>query len=316
MPPLPPPHLDSLESLQGRVALAMGVFDGVHRGHQRVLSTLLQEARAQEALPVALFFDPPPRRLLQPQAPPPLLTSLAEKNRLLRAAGMEKVVCVPFTRELAALTPREFWEGRLLANPALQVPLVCVGEDWRFGAGNQGDLETLRSLAVERRIRVVGVPPLLHQGERISSTRIRQAIARGDFPLAQALLGRPFTLEGEVVHGMGEASRTLDCPTANLADDHLQLPPAGVYAAWTSWEGTDPIPGIVYVGEAPTLRGEGNGHPIVELHLFQFQGDLYGKRISVRPAGFLRESRRFPSPRLLAEQIQRDIQRAREILGA
>ncbi|MGN0867717.1 MAG: riboflavin biosynthesis protein RibF [Oligosphaeraceae bacterium] len=310
-----PPPLSSLQRLQGRIALALGVFDGVHRGHQAVLSTLLREARAREATPVALFFDPPPRQLLFPQDAPRLLTSLPAKVRLLRQAGMEEVVCLPFTRELSRLTPREFWEGWILSNPTLQIPLLCVGEDWRFGAGNQGTLETLRALAREQNIQVTGVPPLLCRGERISSTRVRSAVAQGDLSLARELLGRPFTLEGEIVHGQGKARRSLDCPTANLEGDHLQLPPPGVYAAWTRLEdASTPLPGILYIGEAPTFRGEGNGHPVVELHLFHFQGDLYGKSVSIAPEAFLRESRLFPSPDLLARQIQKDIRQAHLIL--
>ncbi len=315
MTTLPSPLLSSLRQLRGRVALALGVFDGVHRGHQAVLSTLLREARAREATPVALFFDPPPRQLLFPQDAPKLLTSLSVKVRLLRQAGMEEVVCLPFTPELSRLTPREFWEEWLLANPALQIPLLCVGEDWRFGAGNQGTLETLRALAQEQGIQVTGVPPLLHQGERISSTRVRAAIAQGDLSLARELLGRPFTLEGEIVHGLGKAGQALECPTANLEGEHLQLPPAGVYAGWTRLAETPaPLPGILYIGEAPTFRGVGNGHPVVELHLFHFQGDLYGKSVSILPVSFLRESRLFPSPALLARQIQEDIRQASQIL--
>ena len=315
MPSLYAPPLSSLQQLQGRIALALGVFDGVHRGHQAVLSTLLREARAREATPVALFFDPPPRKLLFPQDAPKLLTSLPAKVRLLRQAGMEEVVCLPFTRELSRLTPREFWEEWILANPALQIPLLCVGEDWRFGAGNQGTLETLRALAQEQGIQVTGVPPLLCRGQRISSTRVRTAIAQGDLTLARELLGRPFTLEGEIVHGQGKATQALDCPTANLEGESLQLPPPGVYAGWTRLaESPAPLAGILYIGEAPTFRGEGNGHPLVELHLFDFQGDLYGKSVSITPAAFLRGSLLFPSPQHLARQIQEDIRQARKIL--
>ncbi len=308
------PVADSLAELSGDIVLAIGVFDGVHRGHQRVFQTLRTLAQECAATPVALFFDPPPRVVLRPQDPTPLLVTWQEKVRLLAEQGVAKAIRHPFTRKFASESPEAFVHEQLLGNPALKIHAICVGTEWRFGAGGAGDVPHLQALTASAGVRVVPVEPLLFQGERISSTRIRKALLQGDFSLATQMLGRPFSLTGQVVHGMGKAATDLHCPTANLDNEGLLLPPYGVYAAHTRIQGGTPLPGIIYIGDAPTFRGEGNGRPIVELHLFQDAGDLYGKAIRVEPVRFLRESRVFPSHQALADQIQTDIRQAKEAL--
>jgi riboflavin kinase / FMN adenylyltransferase len=308
------PVADSLAELSGDIVLAIGVFDGVHRGHQRVFQVLKALAEECAATPVALFFDPPPRVVLRPQDPAPLLVTWQEKVRLLAEQGVKIAVKFAFTREFAAESPEAFVQQQLLGSPALKIHAICVGTEWRFGAGGSGDVSRLQALTASAGVRVVPVEPLLFQNERISSTRIRKALLQGDFPLATQMLGRPFTLTGQVVHGMGKAATDLHCPTANLDNEGLLLPPYGVYAARTRVQEGASLPGIVYIGDAPTFRGEGNGHPIVELHLFQDAGDLYGKAIRVEPVRFLRESRVFPSHQALADQIQTDIRHAKEAL--
>ncbi len=308
------PVADSLAELSGDIVLAIGVFDGVHRGHQRVFQTLRTLAQECAATPVALFFDPPPRVVLRPQDPMPLLVTWQEKVRLLAEQGVAKAIRHPFTRKFASESPEAFVHEQLLGNPALKIHAICVGTEWRFGAGGAGDVPHLQALTASAGVRVVPVEPLLFQGERISSTRIRKALLQGDFSLATQMLGRPFSLTGQVVHGMGKAATDLHCPTANLDNEGLLLPPYGVYAAHTRIQGGTPLPGIIYIGDAPTFRGEGNGRPIVELHLFQDAGDLYGKAIRVEPVRFLRESRVFPSHQALADQIQTDIRQAKEAL--
>ncbi len=309
------PVADALAELSGDIVLAIGVFDGVHRGHQRVFQALRTLAVECAATPVALFFDPPPRIVLRPQDPAPLLVTWQEKIRLLAEQGVKIAVRFPFTHEFATESPEAFVHNQLLGNPALRIHAICVGTQWRFGAGGSGDVARLQTLTAPAGVRVVAVEPLLFQGERISSTRIRKALLQGDFADAEKMLGRPFTLTGQVVHGMGKAATDLHCPTANLNNEGLLLPPYGVYAARTHIQEGAPLPGIAYIGDAPTFRGEGNGRPIVELHLFQDAGDLYGKAIRVEPVRFLRESRSFPSRQALADQIQVDILHAKKALG-
>lgn len=297
-----------------RVALALGTFDGLHCGHQAVLRTLRQTAAEEDTECAVLFFSPLPREVLNPASPPRRLLSDAEKLALFPRYGIDTAVQVPFDRALASLTPDEFLRDYLFSD-ALPLSAVCVGEQWRFGRDNSGDTDTLRRAAAARSVRVITVPPVLECGLPVSSTRIREAVAAGEFDKVQRLLGRPYLICGQVATGNGIAHDRLQCPTANLDDPHKQLPPYGVYAACTTLRDSgDTIPGIVYIGNAPTFRHD--GHPIVEVHLFGFTGDLYGRNIAVQPVKFLRESRRFDSPEALKAQISRDIASAQHALAA
>ena len=228
--------------------------------------------------------------------------------------GVEDVVVLPFTKELAVLSPQQFVSSYLLANKQLAIKEICIGEGWRFGAGNSGDVKLLDSLVSPSGIQVVEVPSECHAGTRISSSWIRNVVSEGDLSLASALLGRPYSLCGAVTHGKEVASGTLKCPTANISADALQLPPYGVYAAWTVCGGSPPVPGIVYIGDAPTIRGEGNGHAIVEANLFGCSVNLYGRDISVIPVRFLRGSITFPNPEALSRQVARDVAAAKSAL--
>lgn len=312
--PCQPRLLYTMEELSGRIALAIGAFDGVHLGHQAILRRLVQAARESDATPVALFFDPLPREVLFPGKPTKMLTPFREKVRLMGEHGVEDVVVLPFTKELAVLSPQQFVSSCLLANKQLTIKAICIGEGWRFGAGNSGDVKLLDSLVSPSGIQVVEVPSECHAGTRISSSWIRNVVSEGDLSLASALLGRPYSLCGAVTHGKEVASGTLKCPTANISADALQLPPYGVYAAWTICGGSSPVPGIVYIGDAPTIRGEGNGHAIVEANLFGCSVNLYGRDISVIPVRFLRGSITFPNPEALSRQVARDVAAAKSAL--
>ena len=292
--------------------LALGTFDGVHLGHQAVLRELLAMAREFAARPAVLFFDPLPRQVLRPDAPPKLLTTPEEKIRLMREYGVAALVRMPFDLALAALSPEAFLQRYFFDVPDLHLAGLCCGEEWRFGARNSGDAKLLAQLVAPHGIQVRTVPPVMFGNEKVSSSRIREAVAAGELTPAEQMLGRPYVIEGVVEHGAGLASTTLHTPTANLADANLQLPPYGVYAAYTDLGLGEKLPGIVYIGDAPTFRGVHNGHPVVELHLFDFQDDLYGRKILVTPVQFLRPSRLFPSPEALQEQIQQDLAVARQ----
>ena len=287
----------------------------MHRGHYAVLEELLTMAKELSAHPAVLFFDPLPRQVLRPDAPPKLLTSLAEKVRRMRTAGVDTVVRVTFDLPLAGLSPAEFLQKYFFEVPELQLVGLCCGEEWRFGARNSGDAELLKELVAPHGIQVRTVPPVMFGDEKVSSSRIREAVAKGELILAEQMLGRPYSIAGVVKHGAGIASSELHTPTANLADESLQLPPYGVYAAYTDLGVGEKLPGIVYIGDAPTIRGTDNAHPVVELHLFDFQENLYGREIRVTPVKFLRSSQVFLTTEALLAQIQRDLANARMVLS-
>ncbi len=301
---------------RGPVAFAMGTFDGLHLGHQAVLEETIRLAREEGALPAALFFSPNPKEFFASGSAPALMDE-AEKARLLTGAcGMAAVVRMPFTAELASLAPEDFLQTYFFDVPNLVTAGFVVGDEWHFGRGNSGNASLLAALAQRRGVRVRAVPPrCTNDGVPISSTRIRKALADGDLAEAARLLGRPYALCGEVVAGLHVATGRLSCPTANLEAAGMQLPPYGVYAARARLADTEkPMEGIVYVGDAPTIRHADN-RPIVELHLFDFTGDLYGRRVAVEPVRFLRPSQTFPSPEALRQQISHDIEQARQILA-
>ena len=291
-----------------RIALAVGIFDGVHRGHQAIIQQLLAIAEATHAEPVALFFAPHPKAVLFGEQPP-YLTNPKQKAGLLHQAGAAQVVCMPFTRELAALSPQAFLEGLLSGTPA--VTGFCVGENWRFGNGNLGKAQDLASWCADHGLACQLVKQVCHDGDAISSTRIRHAIQAGELAEAAAMLGRPVSICGTVRHGLGLAGRELQCPTANLQEPGQILPPNGVYAASATWEGRHAF-GIVYVGDAPTIRS-GQPEIITELHLFDLEEVLYGKEVTISFQAFIRPSLHFSSPQALQQQIEQDIRRARTL---
>lgn len=296
-----------------RVAIALGVFDGVHLGHQAILQQLTSLSLQTDAQPVALFFDPHPRQVLRPKTPLPLLTQVKQRQSLLLQHGAAFLIRFPFTLELAAMSPESFLE-RHFAIPSLTITGFCVGENWRFGHLNIGDLDTLRSWSTPRGIITSPVAPICLDGQLISSTRIRQSLRDGDLSGAASMLGRPYSILGQVVRGRGLGGSILHCPTANLSADNTALPPFGVYAAM-SREGDRRLPGIAYIGDAPTIRNDGQQEITVELHLFDCDDNLYDREILIEFHRFLRPSRKFDSPEELKKQIQQDIKEARACLA-
>lgn len=303
-----------------RLAVAFGVFDGVHRGHQRLLATLLRLAAAVHGVPVAVTFEPHPRAVLTPQDAPPLLTSLPQKLRLLEQGGAAAVVVLPFTLELAAQTPETFLKSCLDAG-GMRLCGVCVGAGWRFGCKGRGDTAFLRDFGRRHGFRVAAVREVLHEGTVVSSTRIRRALLQGRMSLVERLLGRPYAIEGEVEHGKGWGGEKLSCPTANLSVPGQLLPPHGVYAAAAVLDpqlpGVAPRrhPAVAYIGTAPSLpRPDGQpAAPVVECHLFDYSGSLYGRRLEVLLLEFIRPDQVFPDVAALKRQIDADLVRIRDI---
>jgi riboflavin kinase/FMN adenylyltransferase len=292
-----------------RACVAVGNFDGVHRGHQALVSRAVAAAAAGDGAAVVLTFDPHPARVISSRPAPPALMTLDQKSSALSRLGVQALAVLPFTPEVAAAPPAEFAERVL--HRALGAVAVVVGDNFRFGRGRAGDVAAMRELGNALGFRVLDVPPVLVDGERVSSSRIREALARGDARVAARLLGRPHWVEGRVVTGDGRG-RTIGVPTANVQTGGEMLPALGVYAAWCWPEGTFPaIPAVVNVGRRPTFGG---GDVSVEAHLLDFDGDLYGRSAALGFVAQLRPEKAFSGADALVAQIREDIRAARAVL--
>ena len=275
-----------------------------------LLDAVLKMARACSAVPTAVTFAPHPRQVLCPEHPPRLLTGLQERVRLLKECGIQEVLVLPFTRELAALPPEKFlqkltdFDGELCG--------ICVGSNWHFGANAAGGREDLQAFADARQILFEPVPELEWLGETVSSTRIRRAIASGRLKEAAELLGRSYRLTGAVVHGYRAATGDLACPTANLVPEEGIFPPDGVYAAKAFTQDGTEYWSAVNLGFSPTYRRPG-GERRLELHLLDYSGDLYGQELSVEFIRCLRPERAFPDTESLRKQIGLDIAEIRKL---
>lgn len=293
-----------------RPVVALGNFDGVHRGHQALVAAITDAASQRSGTPVVLTFDPHPSRVLAPGACPTALMTLDQKTATLFRLGVHAVAVLPFTPEIAAARPEDFAADVL--QRALGAHAVVVGTNFHFGRGRAGDVGTLRRQGETLGFAVIEVAPVVVDGDRVSSSRIREALAGGDAGAAARLLGRPHCVFGAVVRGEGRG-RTIGIPTANLRPENETLPALGVYAAWC-WPGTTPAacPAVVNIGRRPTF---GAGAVSVEAHLLDFSGDLYGQRLGLSFVSRLRGEQAFPGPEALVAQIRSDIAAARAILG-
>lgn len=296
--------LDALKDVAQPLHLALGVFDGVHLGHQAVIGQALRGARADGGLAGVLTFDPHPIRVLAPdRAPRRLLASLDHKAELLEAMGLSMLVALAFDHERAAQEAEAF-AAELFAIPMLRG--LAVGEDWRFGKGRLGDVTMLSAMAAERGIGISCLAPVMMHGERISSTRIRQAIRDGNLTAAASMIGRPYTVEGRVVDGK-KLGRTIGFPTANLEVGDEQLPPDGVWSVRARL-GERRLAGVANLGLRPTVDGENRS---LEVHLFDFAEDIYGRLLEIEFVVHLRGERKFASIDELKAQIARDVERAK-----
>ena len=287
--------------------LALGVFDGVHVGHQAVLARAVAAAARDGGLAGLVTFDPHPIRVIAPnKAPKALLETLDHKARVVRELGIELFVPLHFDTAFARMDAAEFIR-RLTAAP---VRTIAVGEDWRFGHNRSGDINFLKQEALQRGFALEAVEPIMFEGDRVSSTRIRQAIRDGNLRTAEQMLGRPYTVSGKVIEGK-RLGRTLGFPTANLATGDAQLPPDGVWAVRAILDGGRCVPGVANLGLRPTVDGSSRS---LEVHLFDFSGDLYGSALEIGFAEYLRAEAKFSSIDALKTQIQADACRARRVL--
>jgi riboflavin kinase / FMN adenylyltransferase len=301
--------IDALAEIPSPVVLAAGVFDGMHLGHRAVLETALAESRRLQATAVALSFDPHPATVLRPDAVPRLLTPTPHKLRLIESLGIPVALIVEFTREFSAMPAGEF-VTRLAA--ACPLAGICIGEGWMFGHRRQGNADLLRHIGSLKNFFTREVPAVRIDGTVVSSTLIRQAIAEGHLADAARLLGRDYSLAGTVLRGAG-LGRQIGFPTANISLASQQLPPDGVYAARARLDSLT-LPAVANLGVRPTVSSA--PQRLLEVHLFDFSGDLYGRDIEVDFVDFLRPEKKFDSLDTLREAIARDASAARALLAA
>jgi len=297
--------IEELASVEGPVVIAAGVFDGMHLGHQAVLRAALDAVRDSGGTAVALTFDPHPARILRPSQAPRLLTSTAHKLRLMEDFGFREALVVPFDRAFAEIEPEDF--VLRLVRAARPLAGICVGQGWLFGRARRGDGELLRRLGAANGFLTTEVPSVMAGGRTVSSTLIRAAIESGDLAGARDLLGRDYGILGTVLRGEG-IGRTLGFPTANLAAHNEQFPPDGVYAVRVCVDGIT-APGVANIGFRPTIAG--SGQRLLEVHLLDFSGDLYGRDIEATFLRFLRGERKFSDLQTLRAAIAADIEAAR-----
>jgi riboflavin kinase/FMN adenylyltransferase len=288
-------------------ALSIGNFDGVHQGHAALLDGLRQRAAVVPGPAVALTFDPHPLQVLRGLTLP-VLTPLDERARLLHELGADHVLVLSTTPALLQRSPEEFFREVVLERLAARA--VVEGNDFGFGRNRAGNIDTLAGLCADAGIALLVVPPVLIDGEPVSSSRVRTALQQGDVAAARSLLGRPYRLRGAVGEG-ARRGRTLGFPTANLESLDSLLPGDGVYAVRVPWEGRN-WPGAANIGPNPTF---GEDARKVEVHLIGFSGDLYGRTLSLDFLDRLRDTRPFRDVQELREQLQQDIDDARRIAG-
>jgi riboflavin kinase / FMN adenylyltransferase len=289
-----------------KVCLAIGFFDGVHLGHQQIIRQTIADARQHDGIPLVLTFDKHPNVVVAPDKAPPLIYSLPQKLRTIQSLGLENILLISFDKKFSLQTGEEFVRG--LAHDLGKIHSICVGADFAFGHKRSGNVALLKKLGTELQYHVHGLSAVSLDGQAVSSTRIREAIRTGNLDEASQMLGRSYAISGKVVIG-DKLGHQLGFPTANLDVTGLVVPPHGVYAAITRWNG-----GIYHValniGVRPTVT---QGKQLrVEAHLLDFNGDLYGQELEIEIGEKLRDEKKFGSPEELQKQIARDVAAVRK----
>ncbi|HVG31446.1 MAG TPA: bifunctional riboflavin kinase/FAD synthetase [Pyrinomonadaceae bacterium] len=285
--------------------LTLGVFDGLHLGHQLIMRTVVERARVVGAVPTAITFDPHPRAVLHAEDAPPLLQTFDQKVEAFGMLGLEQTIVIHFTKAFAEIRAEDFL--RDIVSERLQAREVYLGRGFAFGRNREGNIELLKKVSRELGFHAEEVPEVQLRGQRISSSRIRQLLSEGRVNLARRMLGRPYGVEGRIVRGQ-ERGRTLGFPTANLHPQNRVIPRRGVYVTATLIEGAWRR-SITNVGTRPTF--ESAPEPSVETYVINWSGDLYGDVLRVRFLCRLRDEKKFSSPDDLKRQIAHDVSRAR-----
>jgi riboflavin kinase/FMN adenylyltransferase len=299
--------LHNLRDKHRGCVLTIGKFDGVHLGHQAVLSQVVEKAKELGLPSTVMVFEPQPEELFTPDQAPARLSLLRDKYTQLKALGVDRLLCVTFDRQFAALSATDFIEG-LLVNK-LGIEFLVVGDDFRFGKGRVGDFAMLVKEGEKCQFDVVSTQSFRLEDCRISSTAVRDALSDNDFDLAQQMLGRPFTIAGKVLHG-DKRGRTIGFPTANVLLKRCKAPVNGVFAV-TVTVADKRFSGVANIGHRPTVNGQRSQ---LEVHIFDFNDDLYGQFISVALVSKIRQEMKFDSFELLQQQIQKDALAAKTLL--
>lgn len=299
----------NLRESQRGSAVTVGSYDGIHLGHRALLERLREHGARLSRPTVVLTFEPLPREHLSPDAPPPRLTSWRERWQLLSRAGLDYLWLLRFCERVRGLSGEQF--ARLLFED-LGAPVVVVGHDFRFGRNGAATVPLLQEVAARLGALVDVVPPVMIDGARVSSSRIREALAEGNLRQAERWLGRPYSMSGRVVEGL-HLGRQLGFATANLRLERRRPALAGIFAVRVGGVGPGWRAGVASLGTRPTVNGR---EPLLEAHLFDFDGDLYGRRIEVQFVAKLRDEARFESLDALVAQMHRDAAAARQVLEA
>lgn len=291
-------------------AVAIGNFDGVHLGHRALIARARELAAPRDALTVALTFDPHPAALLAPARAPRMLTSIARRIELLAEAGVDAVVVEPFTRELAGIAPAAFVDD-IVVN-GLRARAIVVGYNFSYGQGRAGTVDTLRARGAGAGLEVAIVPAVTVDGEVAASTKIRGHLHAGELARAERMLGRRWDVDGTVVHGAGRG-RAIGIPTANIAPEIDLAVAPGIYAVTLAVDGSPAMPAVASLGTNPTFVADGG--LVLEVHVLDWSGDLYDRRVRTTFVARLRDERKFDSVDALLVQIRRDIDDARAALA-
>ncbi len=297
--------IEALAEIDAPVVLAAGVFDGLHLGHQTVLRAAIESAARIGGVPVALTFDPHPAAILRPDKAPSLLTPLDFKLELIERLGIQHALVITFDTAFAAVEAEDFILK--LCHTARKLAGICIGEGWLFGHGRRGDARLLQTLGMKNGFFTSATAPVLVDGDVVSSTRIREALASGNLPAAARLLGRDFAVRGRVTRGAGLGEK-LGFPTANIVTGHQQYPTDGVYAIQATWNAKT-YQGVANIGLRPTVSDA--QQRVLEVHLFDFCANLYDSEIEVAFLSYLRPEKKFENKDALCAQIREDVGAAR-----
>jgi riboflavin kinase/FMN adenylyltransferase len=288
--------------------LTVGNYDGVHLGHRQMIGVLKARAAELRCAAAVVVFEPSSKEFIDPQGAPPRLTRWREKYLALAALGVDRLVTLRFDERMRAMSPPEFVQELLLSK--LGARHMVVGDDFRYGCRAAGTIDSLKVAGAAHGFGVEQIAPYLQNGIRVSSTAVRDSLARGDYTAAARLLGRPYRMSGRVVHGQA-LGRGLGFPTANLRLGRRKPPLWGIAAVRVYGVGPQALPGVASLGTRPTVNGS---EPLLEVHLFDFAGDLYGRTIEIEFVAKLRDEARFESLDALVRQMNLDAAEARAIL--
>lgn len=305
-------HIDKIEKPYKNAVITIGNFDGVHIGHQALFHEVIEKADEISGTSIVMTFEPHPIRLLMQNGQPPMITLYEQKVELIESSGIDVLICVPFTREFAAISAKEFVEDILLRRIGMKA--IVVGKDYTFGKNREGNLDLLQTYAGNLGFAVIvadWIQTSNGQPNRISSTRARKLVMEGNVAEAQKLLGRYYQIRGEVTTGHNRGGRLLGFPTANITLYDELCPKTGVYAVTTEF-GDKHRKGVANIGYSPTF---GDQAFTVEVHILDFNENIYGKQIRVNFVQRIRDEIKFPNISELSDQIKKDIIMARKILS-